>query len=495
MGGEQLYRQLFDDNPVPLWVYDLETLRFIEVNCEACRHYGYARREFLEMTIREIRPVQDQGQLEEAIPRDGRAVVGSGPWRHLRKDGSVIMVEISSHEIAVGGRRARFVCAIDVTEKVLAQEEIRRMNLLLERKVELRTGELSRSLALQQSLFDSVPHIVWLADLGGAVMFANGRWAERIGSAPDDWKGDGWSKALHPDDLDRVTKAWMHAAPAKENFEIEYRFLHRDGGYHDYEVSARKVFNNLGDPICWVGICSDVTDSRRREEALRYAIQELEAFSSSVSHDLRAPLRTIAGFSERLQLDSADRLDEQGRHYLDRIRAGAANMSVLIDDLLSISRVTRGGVAMQKVDLSKLAHQVIDELRQQHPDQRVEANVKENMLAVGDPNLLRVVLVNLIGNAMKFSGKRETSRIEVGENALPGDMSIFFVRDNGAGFDPAYASKMFGIFQRLHSAKEFPGTGVGLATVQRIIHRHGGTVSAEGAVDAGATISFSLRHE
>jgi light-regulated signal transduction histidine kinase (bacteriophytochrome) len=150
---------------------------------------------------------------------------------------------------------------------------------------------------------------------------------------------------------------------------------------------------------------------------------------------------------------------------------------------------------MEKVDLSKLARLVFEELRQQQPEHPAEIIIQENMIAIGDAPLLRVVLVNLIGNALKFSGKRETSRIEVGEDVQPGEMSTFFVRDNGAGFDPAYAAKMFGIFQRLHSAKEFPGTGIGLATVQRIIRRHGGQVSAKGAVDQGAKICFTLRRE
>ncbi len=495
VASEEHFRQLFESNAVPLWVHDLDTLRFLEVNDVACASYGYSRQEFMAMTIRDIRPPEDRPQLEQTIPRDGATTQRSGPWRHLRKNGAAIMVEINSHDVLMHGRRVRIVCPIDVTEKIYAQEEIRRMNLVLERKVELRTQELSGSLALQQSLFDNVPEIVWLADLGGMITFVNRIWSEKIGIAANDWQGDGWTSKLHPEDFERVTLEWREAVAAKDSFETAYRILHRDGGYHDYQVTARKVFNQAAEAICWVGICGDVTESRRREDALQYANQELEAFSASVSHDLRAPLRTIAGFSERLQLESADRLDGQSRHYLERIRAGAANMNQLIDDLLSFSRVTRSGVAMEKVDLSKLARLVFEELRQQQPDHPAEIVIQENMTAIGDANLLRVVLVNLIGNALKFSGKREIGRIEVGEDVQPGDTSMFFVRDNGAGFDPAYAAKMFGIFQRLHSAKEFPGTGIGLATVQRIIHRHGGHVSAEGAVDQGARICFTMRRE
>jgi light-regulated signal transduction histidine kinase (bacteriophytochrome)/HAMP domain-containing protein len=233
----------------------------------------------------------------------------------------------------------------------------------------------------------------------------------------------------------------------------------------------------------------------RAQASLRVANRDLEAFSSALSHDLRAPLRAIAGFGERLQLESADHLDEPGRHCLDRIRAGAATMHDLIDDLLSLSQITRADMTMERVDLSKLAREVFEELRKQQPDRPVEIVIRENMSAIGDVRLLRVVLVHLLGNALKYSAARELSVIEVGEHELAGDTAMFFVRDNGAGFDPAYAGKMFGIFQRLHSAKEFPGRGIGLATVQRIIQRHGGRVSVEGAVDQGAKACFWLRRE
>ena len=493
--SEERYRLLFESNPMPLWVYDLGTLQFLDVNDVACARYGYSREEFMAMTACDIRPPDDIAAFKQRIPHDGETRLNFGPWRHQRKDGSVIMVEINSHGVTMHGRPARFVCPIDVTEKLFAQEENQRMNLLLESRVETRTEQLARSLALQQSLFDNVPQIVWLADLNGAITFANRVWAEKIGIVANDWKDDGWSQALHPEDFERVTREWQKAAPVKDIFEIEYRLLHRDSGYHDYQVDARRAFAQTGEPICWVGICSDVTVSRRREEALRFANQELEAFSYSVSHDLRAPLSTIDGFSERMQIEFADRLDTQGRHYLDRIRAGTANMNKLIDDLLGLSQVSRSDMAMGKVDISLLVRRVFEELRQIAPDHPVEIVIKENMTARGDAHLLRVLFVNLIGNALKFSGKRELSRIEVGETTGGAKISTFFVRDNGAGFDPAYSSKMFGVFQRLHSANEFPGTGIGLATVQRIVRRHGGHISAQGALDKGATIHFSLRRD
>ena len=492
VASEARYRLFFESNPLPLWVYDLETLRFLDVNDIACACYGYTREEFRAMTIRDIRPAEDIAALEQRVTRARGTVVGSGPWRHLRKDGTVIMAEINSHDLITHGHRARVVCPLDVTDRVHAEDEVRRMNLQLEHKVKLRTEELARSLALQQSLFDSAPQLFWLADPDGSITFVNRTWSEKIGIAADDWKGDGWSKLLHPDDRERVSQAWLDATSTKTVFEIEYRFLHRDGHFHPYHVTARKVFDKAGEPICWVGISNDVTDSRRREDELQFANKELEAFSASVSHDLRAPLRMIDGFSGRLQIESADHLDEQGRHYLARIRKGAADMSELIDDLLSLSQLARANMTMRNIALSALAHEVVAELRQQEPHRVMKIVIQDGMRAYGDAHLLRIVLVNLIGNAVKFSGNREVSRIEVGESTRTGESVTYFVRDNGAGFDPAYASKMFGVFQRLHSATEFPGTGIGLATVQRIIQRHSGSVSALGAVNQGATIYFTL---
>ncbi len=226
-------------------------------------------------------------------------------------------------------------------------------------------------------------------------------------------------------------------------------------------------------------------------EATKTTLAELEAFSYSVSHDLRAPLRGIDGFSQALLEDYADQLDDQGKHYLQRVRAGAQRMGELIDDLLKLSRVSRAEMRTSPLDLSLLAREVADRLKQSEPQRQVELVIAEGLTAHGDPQLLRVALENLIGNAWKFTSKKADARIEVGR-ALRDDRAAFFVRDNGAGFDMAYVGKIFGAFQRLHEATEFPGTGIGLATVQRVIQRHGGKLWAEGEIDKGATLYFTL---
>jgi light-regulated signal transduction histidine kinase (bacteriophytochrome) len=226
-------------------------------------------------------------------------------------------------------------------------------------------------------------------------------------------------------------------------------------------------------------------------EELEAANAELDSFSYSVAHDLRSPLRSIDGFSLALLEDYADKLDDQGREYLAFIRESAQQMAVLIDDLLALSRVTRSELRREEVDLSEIARAVAARLHRLQPERDVEFAIADGLVVVADANLLTIVLENLIGNAWKYTSKRDRARIEVGETRH-GDCPAYFVRDDGAGFDMAYAAKLFGVFQRLHTAREFEGTGIGLATVQRIIRRHGGHVWADGKVDHGATFTFTL---
>lgn len=228
-----------------------------------------------------------------------------------------------------------------------------------------------------------------------------------------------------------------------------------------------------------------------RTTQLEAANKELETFAYSVSHDLRAPLRAIDGFSQVLLEDHGERLGDSGRDALVRVRKGASRMSHLIDDLLKLSRVTRADLQRARVDLSKTAGGVVAELARSEPDRRVDTRIADGVIVEGDQALLQLVLENLLGNAFKFTSKTKDARVEFGVERQNGG-PVYYVRDNGAGFDAAYADKLFGAFQRLHSEAEFPGTGIGLATVQRIIHRHGGRVWAEGAVDGGATFRFTL---
>jgi signal transduction histidine kinase len=233
-------------------------------------------------------------------------------------------------------------------------------------------------------------------------------------------------------------------------------------------------------------------DLEETNRELEGANRELEAFSYSVSHDLRAPLRSIEGFSQILLEDHAQGLDEEGEDYLGRVRAASRHMDTLIDDLLDLSRVTRSTLTRQTVNLSALTREIIVEIEKSQPDRRVEFVIADGLVVRGDPRLLRVALENLLGNAFKFTQEEPEARIEFGAVARDGGLA-YYVSDNGVGFEDAYAGKLFGAFQRLHAPEDFEGTGIGLATVQRIVQRHGGRVWAEGAVGEGATFFFTLK--
>jgi light-regulated signal transduction histidine kinase (bacteriophytochrome) len=219
--------------------------------------------------------------------------------------------------------------------------------------------------------------------------------------------------------------------------------------------------------------------------------KELESFSYSVSHDLRAPLRTIDGFSQAILEDYAERLDSTGQDHLRRVRHAAQHMAALIDDMLNLSKVTRSPIHREPLDLTAMARSIVEELRHDDPIRKVECEIEEGLAATGDSQLLRAALDNLIRKSWKYTSGHSAAKIEFGKIHQNGK-SPFFVRDDGAGFDPRFAGRLFGAFQRLHTEAEFPGTGIGLATVQRIIHRHGGEIWAEGAVERGATFYFTL---
>jgi PAS domain S-box-containing protein len=281
-----------------------------------------------------------------------------------------------------------------------------------------------------------------------------------------------------------------------EPFETVRR--HKDGREIDVSVTISPIYDSGSRIIGASKVARDISERKRAEaaaarakEAAEAASHELEAFSYSVAHDLRTPLRGIDGFSQALLEAYGDKLDPEGRRYLGRVRESAQHMAQLIESLLALAGVTRGDLRRDRVDLSQLARATADNLRATHPDREVEFLIEDDLTATGDGRLLGVVLDNLFGNAWKFTRGRARARIVL-SCLRQGGQPVFSVRDNGAGFDMAYASKLFGVFQRLHTTNEFEGTGIGLATVQRIVRRHGGRIWAEGKVDAGATFYFTL---
>jgi signal transduction histidine kinase len=317
----------------------------------------------------------------------------------------------------------------------------------------------------------------------------------------------GFLSCVHGSDRVGVIRAITKAIRHQADPEFEFRFLRRESN-PVWLFGRGRVYSNQHGPVRLVGVGIDITAQKldeleilrlnaelerrvaERTAQLQATNKELEAFCYSVSHDLRAPLRSIRGFNEVLLERYGSKLDAHGQEFLRRACESSHYMDDLIDDLLKLSRVGRTDMLHRQVNLSHLAGTVAGELQETEPSRKVEFRIAPGLGACGDERLLRIVLDNLLRNSWKFTAKRDQARIEFGSR--PGDETTFFVRDNGAGFDPAFAGRLFGVFQRLHSTNEFAGTGVGLATVQRIISRHGGRVWAEGAVDRGATFYFSL---
>ncbi len=357
------------------------------------------------------------------------------------------------------------------------------------------------------------PAVVWLwrATEGWPVEYVSDN-LEVYGYTPDDFTSGriAFASIVHPDDIIRVgEEVTQYTREGRTEFSQEYRMLTKSGEIRWIDDRTWIRRGPDGAVTHYQGISIDITERRRAEEEVRKlnadlerrvrertaqleAInRELESFSYSVSHDLRAPLRTIDGFCEILLEDYQTKLDDRGKDYLERVRHASQQMARLIDDLLKLSRVIRSEFRYEMVDLSALVRDVAETYRQNNIQHEVDLVIREGVKVWGDVNLLRIAVTNLLDNAWKFTGRIADPRIEFGTAIMDGE-NVYYIRDNGAGFDMAYADKLFGAFQRLHSTDEFPGTGIGLATVKRIINRHGGRVWAESEMQKGATFYFTL---
>jgi PAS domain S-box-containing protein len=309
----------------------------------------------------------------------------------------------------------------------------------------------------------------------------------------------------HPEDRKVIQDAMEKSRAEREPFQAEIRIIRPDGSIRFIRVHGKPVLDDAGKTVRLIGTVQDITERKRSESAIQKlneelssrveeaaaANKELEGFSYSVSHDLRAPLRAIHGYSRMLMEDYADRVDGDGKRFLEVISQNTRRMGQLIDDLLDFSRLGRKALLMSPVDMAALVKQVCDEAVAAAPDRRLEFRTGDLPPAHGDASMLRIAVTNLVSNAVKYSKGRDPAVIEIGSRADGGD-TAYFVKDNGVGFEMEYAHKLFGVFQRLHRAEDFEGTGVGLALVQRIIQRHGGRVTAEGRVGSGATFTFFL---
>ncbi|MFN7929613.1 MAG: PAS domain-containing protein [Blastocatellia bacterium] len=381
---------------------------------------------------------------------------------------------------------------IDITERKRAEEA--------QRQSELRYRELAESL----------PQLIWTCVADGLCDYLSPQWVAYTGVSASVQLGFGWLNQLHPDDRATVAQQWETAKAKGDVFDEEFRIRRADGVYHWFRTRAVPIYDERGRVLKWFGSNTDIEDIKQaqekierlnaelekrvahRTEELAAANRELEAFAYSVSHDLRAPLRAIDGFSRILVEDYATELTEEATEYLQLVRENTQRMGRLIDDLLNFSRLNRQTFNRQLLDPGDLVRAVLAELEHERRGRQVELSIEEMPLCSADATLLKQVYVNLLTNAFKFTQQCTIARIHIGARQTGAAVPIYFVQDNGVGFDMKYSHKLFQVFQRLHRAEDYEGTGVGLAIVQRIIQRHNGRIWAEGAPNAGATFYFTL---
>lgn len=492
----------------PLAVFALQADATVTMwNKAAERIFGWSADEVLGKPL-PIIPPEDQQALQAMLEEVhvGQAVTNREAQR-MAKDGRRIDVSISTAPLQDSAGVTHGVVALvtDISQQKAAQAQIE----------------------YQARLVDSVSDTIFSTDLAFRIQTWNRAaellygWSaeEAIGQVSRELLGTGYGA---------VTRAEVDEALAEQGeWRGESVQVRRDGSLLYVQSSITVIRGSDGQATGYVLVNRDDTARKAAEAEVRRLNQELEArvrertaqleasnreleaFAYSVSHDLRAPLRGVDGFSAVLAREYGDKLDEAGHHYLERIRAGVQRMGALIDGLLDLSRLTRRELRLAEVDLSLLAQEVAAALQAQEPERAVQVVIAPGLRARADPNLVRAVLENLLGNAWKFTGPVTQPRIEFGAQAGdpqsggPGSSqagsgeaeTVYFVADNGVGFDMTYADKLFGPFQRLHRESEFPGSGIGLASVQRIVHRHGGRIWAQAAEGQGATFFFTLESQ
>jgi PAS domain S-box-containing protein len=492
--SEEKFRSIVESSPAAMHFYRLEPdsrLVLIGTNPAAERIIGAGHDSMVGETIEEVFPNLRDTQVLEIHRKVARGELGPQAFEMPYKDDRVY----GFYDVRVFRTGPGLIASIlvDITERKQAEQELRAYSHRL-------------ALATEAAVMG-----VWEWDVLANTVTWDERMFEMYGlPSVETMTYQRWAEMIHAEDVIHVERQLRRAVTEKKAGYFNFRIIRAsDSTIRHIQAAASVIADEKGQVTNVVGVNFDITGRKLAEEEIRKlntdleqrvadrtiqlaaANRELESFAYSVSHDLTAPLRGIDGWSLALLEDYHDKLDERARQHLSRIRAETQRMAQLIDDLLKLSRVTRAEMRPNPVDLTALAESITQRLREDLPHRQMEFIIQPGLSDQGDERLLRIALTNLLGNAVKFTSKRPDATIEFGLAHVK-DRPVYFVRDNGAGFDMAFAKKLFGAFQRMHKASEFPGTGIGLATVQRIIQRHGGRIWAEAQVNQGATFYFTL---
>ena len=498
--AEELFSKVFHASPVIIAVTTYPKGLYVDVNEHFISVLGYTREEVLGRRALELGVWAKPEQRAEVIRRiEAGESVREFECELRTKGGEVRHAVVGVEMIVLGEQRCLLFINHDIT--VRKREESAR------REVEERLQKIS----------DRLPGVIYQYRLrpDGTSHFPYASEAIRniYRVAPEEVMEDAAAvfAVLHREDYEGIVASIQKSARELTPWIYEYRVKFSDGTVRWLSGNALPMREPDGS-VLWHGFIADVTERKGMEQAvhdvnaqlelrvaqrtaeLEEANGELEAFSYSVSHDLRTPLRAIDGYSLAVLEDYGPALPAEGRRYLETIRRGAQRMGELIDALLALSRLSRSPLTHRAVDVGSLVDDALKELSGQMEGRRIEVRKGELPWCWGDPALLKQVWVNLLSNAFKYSARREAAVVEIG-CAIEAGESVYFVRDNGTGFDMAYARKLFKVFQRLHRTEDYEGAGIGLAIVQRVIHRHGGRVWAEGGIDRGATFYFTLKEQ
>jgi PAS domain S-box-containing protein len=488
-------RDLFVQHPKPMWVYERQTLRFLAVNEAATQYYGYSREAFLQMTLKDIRPPEDLHVLL-AARRD--AVPGHhdiGVMRHRKKSGELVFVHLTLHTVVFLGREAAMVMAIDVTADVLSRRALQRQQAQFRQ--------------LHQSLSDAL----WIASADGQSMIYVSPAIEQICGLPVAQMmdhPDRWLDIVHPDDL-HIARASYATLQELAVAACEYRIVDTSGAIRWVSDSKRLIVDEEGLVTLMGGIVKDITEAKayevRRSEShleleqlvaqrtceLVRANAELDAFARTIAHDLKSPLVSVVGFTQVLQKRHAAALGEDGSRLTARIEGAAKQMASLVNDLLSLSRVTTTVLTLVEVDLVPIAQDIMEELRRQEPGRTLRFDAPASLYVSADAGLMLPLLTNLLGNAWKFTGRREDAHVQLLADTQ-GPEVLVRIQDNGAGFDAGDGEKLFQPFHRFHTLSEFNGTGIGLTTCQRIVARHNQRIWVESTPGEGTSVFMTFAH-